>query len=312
MVSDIKKKLKLIGIILAVIALFALLIYFHIFWWTMLGLLVLIIVLLHFSVSIHLEASRSAGISIKAKWLFLTLYPRGSGKKKPAQNAPPAEPLDAFDDDLLADLDEFADSAEDSPDEAPEPESASETAEGSETSEESSPEEEKDEPSESEAPPEESKDKKKKEKAEKPPKEKGKGKLAALKEKFEKVRPYIPIGWKAVKKFCKAIRFEGVEIQGEVGRFDAHEAAIYYGMVQKLVFGLLEKIALIFTLKLKRADVRCCFNENRIDGSAALTVRVRPSTLIAIAFCTGINFLITFLRQRRKKKKAAKAQAAAA
>ncbi|MBR6874444.1 MAG: hypothetical protein IKN17_13140, partial [Ruminococcus sp.] len=137
-------------------------------------------------------------------------------------------------------------------------------------------------------------------------KEKSKGKLAALKEKFERIKPYIPIGWKAVKKFCKAIRFEGVEIQADVGRFDAHEAAIYYGAVQGALFDLLGKIAAIFTLKLKRADVICHFNENKLDGFAELTVRVRPSTLIAIAFCTAVNFLRVFLRERRKRKKAAK------
>ena len=303
---SIKKKLKLIGIILAVIGVFAALIYFGIFWWTMLGLLVLIVVLLHFSVSIHLKASRREGIGIKARYLFLTLYPRKKKEPKESGAPPPAEP-DEFDDSIFDDTDDEELTDEDDPVvELPESVGADEKAG---TSDEAQTEEDKAYKSEDAA------GDKKKPKKNKPaaaagdgPGEKGQGKLASLKSKFEKVKPYIPIGWKAVKKLCKAIRFEGVDVHAEVGRFDAHEAAIYYGAVQKIVFDILSKIGLFFTLKLKRADVRCVFGENMIDGSAELTVRVRPSTLIAIAFCTGINALRVFLKERRKRKKAAKAQ----
>ena len=296
--TDIKK-FKLIGIILAVIAVFAALIYFGIFWWTMLGLLIFIVVMLHFSVSVHLRASRAEGIDIRAKYLFLTIYPRGNKKPKPAA-APPA-----FSDDMSFELTDMDDDGFDD-DDLPEPEPLTEEETPSQEDAAPAPEEQPaadDKPAEAEPPkPEDKKDDQKPE----APKEKSKGKLAALKEKFERIKPYIPIGWKAVKKFCKAIRFEGVEIQADVGRFDAHEAAIYYGAVQGALFDLLGKIAAIFTLKLKRADVICHFNENKLDGFAELTVRVRPSTLIAIAFCTAVNFLRVFLRERRKRKKAAK------
>lgn len=309
----IKKKAKLIGIILAVIAVFALLIYLHIFWWTMLTLLVLIVVLLHFSVSVHLKASRAEGISIRAKWLFITLFPRG--KKSSKKDDAPSDVVVTPDE-----LDEILSSTEL---ENAVAEADSDTSDETESSEaqtdEDKPEtaaEHKDEPQIKDEKP-----KKKKRKKEKPPKDEAedfddgepkKGKLAAIKEKFEMVKPYIPIGWKAVKKFCKAIRFEGVKIRAEVGRFDAHEAAIYYGIVQGFVFDILGKIALFFTLKLKEANVYCRFGENMIDGEAELTVRVRPSAMIAIAFCTGIKFLFTFLRERKKKKKAAKEAAKAA
>lgn len=285
---------------LAVIAVFALLIWLHIFWWTMLALLVLIVVLLHFSVTVKLKASRAEGIDIKAEWLFLTLYPRGKKSSPEQEQAPPAV-ID--DDSIFDDLDDLEDDFIDEP--APSEVVSEETV---------SPEEE-DKPEEepSEEKPEEKEDKPEPVKEE--PKEKSsgglKGKIASIKAKFEKIKPYIPVAWRAVRKFMKAIRFEDVDLWAEVGRFDAHEAAIYYGAVQKLVFGTLEKIGLLFTLKVKRADVRCCFCENKIDGGIEMTVRVRPSAMIAIAFCTGVKFLITFLRQRRKRKKAAKAAAAA-
>ena len=310
-VCDIKKKLKLLAIVLGIIGIFVLLIYFGIFWRTMLCLLILIVVILHFSVTVHLKVSRAEGIDIKAKWLFLTLYPRRQKKAPAAVTGPPEENVPE-DYDIPEDLDALIESLEKSDEE--EEASASEEIKSEEAERpEEAPTEEKSEP-ETEDKPEDEKpeeDKPKEEKAEEPPKEKGKGKIAALKEKFNKIRPYIPIGWKAVKKFCKAIRFEGIDIWGVVGRFDAHEAAIYYGIVQKIVFDLLAKLGLIFTLKIKRVDINCCFVQNKIDGAAEVTVRVRPSTLIAIAFCTLVNFLIVFFRERRKRKKAAKEAAAA-
>ena len=293
------KKIKLIGILLAVIAVFAVLIYFHIFWWTMLGLLVLIVVLLHFSVAVHVKASRAEGIDIKAKYLFLTLYPK-KDKPKPAPELQPVTDINVFEPE----------------DEEDDEDLSGEELENPKADIEALVNEAEKVDSEEAKEPFEPKPEKKKKKAEEaapaePAEEKGQGKLAGLKARYNKIKPYIPLGWKAVKKFCKAIRFEGVDVTVDVGRFDAHEAAIYYGMVQAAVFDVLSKIAAIFTLKLKRADVRCCFCENKIDGQAELTVRVRPSTLIAIAFCTGINFLRIYFRERRKRKKAAKAEAAA-
>ena len=58
----------------------------------------------------------------------------------------------------------------------------------------------------------------------------------------------------------------------------------------------------IFTLKVKKADVNCVFTKNTIDGNGECYVRVRPSTLIAIAVCVAVNFLIIYLRQKKTKK----------
>lgn len=310
----IKRKLKLIGIILAVIAVIAGLIWLGIFWWTMLGLLILIIVLLHFSVTLRLSASRSEGIDISAKWLFLTLYPRGKKKETHPSEKISSEdfdqllaedlglPPDIDDDDdiVITELSETTGSSE----------KQEEEASDTDTGEETSPSEEKPAEGEDADKPDEKPEGKEKDKKEK--KEKGPGKIAAFKAKIAMVKPYIPLGWKTVKKFCKAVRFQDVDLQADVGRFDAHEAAIYYGIAQRAMFSILSKIGMIFTLKVKQAEVRCHFCENKLDGSARLTVRVRPSTMIAIAFCAGVNFLIIFLRERRKKKEAAKANAAAA
>ncbi len=295
------KKLKLILAVAAVVAVIGVLIWLHLLGWVLLGLLVLIVVLLHFSVRVHVSVSREKGIDITAKYLFLTLFPRKKKAAKQQEGAPPD--LDFgdfdFDDDLDDDFDDISD------DELPElPDELKADGE----------DEESEEVPESAA---ESSKKEKKKRRKKDHKHKNendeddeKHGLAAIREKFETVRPYIPLGWKAVKKFCKAIRFDGVFARVEVGRFDAHEAAIYYGAVQSVLFNTLGWLANIFTVKMKKADVNCRFNENIIDGEVEFTVKVRPSTLIAIAFCTGVNFLIIFLKQRRARKKKQKEKAA--
>ena len=296
------KKLKLILAVAAVVAVIGVLIWLHLLGWVLLGLLVLTVVLLHFSVRVHVCADREKGIRITAKYLFLTLFPR---KKKTAkqQDEPPNVPdFDGFDldDDLDDDFDDISD------DELPElPDELAADSENENSEDKTGYEEE-------------SSGKEKKKRRKKDHKHKNedndeddeKHGLAAIREKFETVRPYIPLGWKAVKKFCKAIRFDGVFARIDVGRFDAHEAAIYYGAVQSVLFNTLGWLANIFTVKMKKADVNCRFNENIIDGEVEFTVKVRPSTLIAIAFCTGVNFLILFLKQRRARKKKQKEQAA--
>lgn len=284
------KKLKLILSIIAVIAVIGVLIWLHLLGWVLLGLLVLIVVLLHFSLRVHVHAGREQGIDITAKYLFFTLYPR---KKKAAPQQEDAPPDYEFDEDLDDDFDDISD------DDLPELPDELKNDE----------EEEEEEKSKAEEKAEDKKERRRRQhkgKKDSSDDDDGEGEkrgLAAIREKFEMVRPYIPIGWKAVKKFCKAIRFDGVFARVEVGRFDAHEAAIYYGAVQSVLFNTLGWLANIFTVRMKKAEVNCHFNENIIDGEVDFTVKARPSTLIAIAFCTGVNFLITFLKQRRARKK---------
>lgn len=150
----------------------------------------------------------------------------------------------------------------------------------------------------------------KKDKGEKKPvsksKEKKKSKFYKLKAQYKKVKPYIPMGWKYFKKLLKAIRFTDTRIVLDVGKEDAYEAAMLYGKVQAGLFNTIAILAGVFTVKLKKADVNCIFDEKKFGYDVHTLVRVRPSTLIAIGFCTGVNFLKIYLSGRRKKKRAAK------
>lgn len=133
-------------------------------------------------------------------------------------------------------------------------------------------------------------------------KSKKEGNTSSLKEKYNKIKSYLPMGWKYFKKLLKTVRITDVKINIDVGREDAHEAAVYYGAVQGALFNILGQICNMFSVKIKKADVNCIFTKNVINGSAECYIRVRPSSMIAIAFCIGVNFLVIFLKQKRNDK----------
>lgn len=126
--------------------------------------------------------------------------------------------------------------------------------------------------------------------------------LAKLKKRYLQIKPYLPMGWKYFKKLLKTVRITSIDVEIDVGREDAHEAAIYYGTVQGILFNLLGILANAFTVKIKKANVNCDFTKNTIDGQGECYVKVRPSALIAILFCIAVNFGFVFLKQKLKNK----------
>ncbi len=281
----------------------------------LLGIIAFIVILLHFSVRAEIRASKK-GVDIKVKWLFITLYPRKPKKsKKPKKakkgKAPPEQALDEQGEPDLSEeaLEEFIKEAEQTRDEAGQ--ENTEAAKEQNGAEEVKPEDKKTKKAEKA----EQKKKAKKEKTEKKnapshitdeSKEKApkkKGKIAELKDKFNMIKPYIPMGWKYFRKILKKIRFTNIEADVTVGKEDAYEAAVWYGKVQGIIFGSLGWLASIFTVKVKHIDVHCRFNEKITDGEIYLKVKVRPSTMIHIAFCMALKALCIFIKQKNEKKR---------
>ncbi|MBR1738997.1 MAG: hypothetical protein IJ737_01780 [Ruminococcus sp.] len=329
--------------------------------WILLGLIALIVILLHFSVTVYVKGGTSGELVFKLKYMCFTLYPRkkkekkkkpgaeGKAKKKdkakdkkkkkedrqeiaPAadQNSPElreevysAEDIDALLEKI--DAEEQGGStdakAEDKPAEVMEEAAAEEQQAAAEKPEEEPVAAEvkagkkKLTPEEKKALKEQKKQQKAEKKAEKAARKAEKkaggglgGKIDGLKAKWEMIKPYIPMGWKYFKKLLKAVRFTKVKVDIVTGKEDAYESALFYGKLQTALFSVLSVLGMVFTLKLKEANVKCVFGEKRLDAEGEVTVKVRPSTMIAIAFCMGVNALHIFLKQRRAKKKAAKAR----
>ena len=265
--------------------------------WILLGIIAFIVALLHFSVKAYVKLDDD-GFEIKAKYLWFTLYPRIKKEKRVKQKKVKPQKTkqkkarvkkesnqefqDNIDDDFenikteksVKEEKVFEQTVTENPEEK-----ATEIKTGAKETEKITKEYEKTEASEENT-----------------------SKLKELKEKYNKIKPYIPKGWKYFKKLLKAIHITDLRINIDIGREDAHEAAIYYGTIQGILFNTLGNIANIFTVKIKKADVNCIFTKNTIDGEGECYVKVRPSTLIAIAFCIAVNFGIIYFRQKRQNK----------
>lgn len=291
----------------------------------LLSLIALIVIILHFSATVYLHAAKD-GVSIRLKFMGFTLYPRKPRAKrlpkqkrqrlrqddKPPENVNNASEDEITDDMLMQGLTaeqertllESIDTADNSEGETlPDTVLADDSDDGGEKWD--------GEPEDDDLPELQKNEKKKKSKKEDSSKKEGgglKAKIRKARSLWETVKPYIPIGWKYFRKLCKAVRFRIDDVQVVVGREDAHEAAIYYGIINAAIADLLQKLAMIFTCKVKRCRADVKWAENHISGSADISVRVRPSTIIAIAFCVGVRFLCIFLSQKLKNRKNKKAE----
>lgn len=272
--------------------------------WILLGIIAVIVILLHFSITAQIDLNKK-GFDLKVRYMFFDIYPRKPKKKKQKRSKKAELPEDSFDD-----FEEFEDNIEES---LPIPQTDDTTDKKGEVSEqivEAKPENIAKNEADGNVSVSDVEDKqevisdidtdtKVEAGAEDKPEE-------INVKQYKKVKPYIPMGWKYFKKLLKAIRFTDTRIVLDVGKEDAYEAAMLYGKVQAGLFNTIAILAGVFTVKLKKADVNCIFDEKKFGYDVHTLVRVRPSTLIAIGFCTGVNFLKIYLSGRRKKKRAAK------
>ncbi len=304
-------------------------------------IILVIVILLHFSVTVFVRGGTGGNFEIKLRYLGITLYPRpkkkkNKKKKKRRKKKKAVKPKQDISETNTEEMTEtVAEVAEEKPDETADTQSAAEeihsaTLEevfgeedisvGEETS---SIEDEKPEDKPAGKKGRRSRKKKEKKKKEKKPREKkekpekGESKLDGLKRKWEFIKPYIPPAWKYSKKLLKAVRIEDVKINIDTGKEDAAESAQFYGKLQAALFSVLNFLAMIFTLRVKEANINCHFNVKRLDAEGEAVVKVRPSTMIAIAFCLLFCCAKIFIpykfrqwREKRRKKSAEKIQTA--
>ena len=295
--------------------------------WILLGIMALIVIALHFSVTAEISADRK-NVEYKIKYLWFTIYPRPpkkpkkkrhkkSKKKKtegfekssdetlpakPQTEAPPEIPIEQ----LLEQEAEEVDAVEN---ENEEENNDSLTSE--DVTEKTESENDKPEPSDkTESVQEKKSEEKKQADTEKPHKEKTvkedkkqNGRLDKIKDSWEKYKKYIPMGCKYFRKLLKTIRFTDTEIDLTVGKEDACEAALFYGKIQGVLFNLISLISGVFTVKINKANVNCVFDKKTFDGAVKTKIRIRPSALIALAFCMLAAFLKMYLPEFIKKSK---------
>jgi len=145
---------------------------------------------------------------------------------------------------------------------------------------------------------------KKKIKQKKDKKEKSENnKFDELKAKWEKIKPFIPIGKKVIKKLVKAIRISDLDLQLAVANEDAYECAMAYGKTNIAVFNTLAVLKIFFTVKVKRINITSKFNSADTEYDFYCKIKTRPSTIIAIAVSTLVNYLYIVIKKKREDKK---------
>lgn len=298
--------------------------------WILLAIIAVIVILLHFSVRVYLKYDGDFVMNIK--YMFFNIYPRKpkekrkkkskKTKKADVNNIP--ETVEAPNPDLTSEqaYQEFEDNIEDDFSGIDYDDIISDYIETDEQTHEDlreetlSPDNAEDlkASDKTETPAEikrQTKTKKKSDKKKRSKKNdiknieqpKQESTLQKLKKRYRQIKPYLPMGWKYFKKLLKAVRITGIDVNVDVGREDAHEAAIYYGTVQGVLFNLLGILSNVFTVRIKKANVNCNFIKSTIDGEGECYVKVRPSTMIAIAFCVAVNFGFIFIKQKIKNKR---------
>lgn len=278
--------------------------------WILLSIIALIVILLHFSISAYIKVDED-GFVVRLKYFFFTIYPKKTEKQKTKKSKSTRNDKKKNKKEFSDDLDdEFSDvlfdrSENDEDNIKDSGISDNVSAENAATLEESYQLSDSSSESDKKKPRSETlkkENKKTKQKKISHKEDEKKSKSSSVKEIYNKIKPYFPMGWKYFKKLLKTIRITDVKIEVNVGREDAHEAAVYYGAVQGALFNTLGHICNMFSVKIKKANVNCIFIKNTINGTAECYIKIRPSAMIAIAFCVGINFLFVFLKQRRQNK----------
>lgn len=240
------------------------------------AIILLIVVLLHFSVKAYIEADKKH-VSVVVKYLgfklFSTEIPDNSEKKdedKPPEEIPKAEP-----EILLSDVE-----AVDSTDESEKAEIEKKIAEAAE----SSPKDEEEHPAdESEKkPPDDEKGESSEEEAE--PK-------ASLLDQYNEYKKYIPAGKKAFRKLLKLIRFYDFTLSLTVGNDDPYKAGLNFGKINAVVYSILGLLCCIFSVKINHTEIKCDFEQKYTDVYFKTAVYVRPSAVVALAGYIGVYYL---------------------
>lgn len=280
-----------------------------------LGLIALIVILLHISVTVKVCADSREGIEYSVKYLCFTLYPRKpkpekvkKRKKKKAAAKQKEEIVPLDEKELAAELERLDNEPDDLDDlfdhddvhsvdiiePAPEPQKSEPSKQDKKLQRQLK----KEKKAAKKAAKEEAKQKHKQEHE-----PEGEEKEMGLIDKFKYYKPLFPMGWKYFRKLLKAVRFYDTEVYLTTAKQDAYESALFYGKLQMALNNALALICGIFTVRIKNVGVKCEFNDDKLDYHAAAKVKLRLSTVIAIAVCVLIRYLLFRFKKKRQAKK---------
>ena len=117
------------------------------------------------------------------------------------------------------------------------------------------------------------------------------GKLDELKQKWQEVKPFVPVAKKGFKKLLRLIRLRQLDFWLKVGGEDDYEAGMNFGRANQIFYPALSLVCCIFSVKIKHTEIRCDFEHEGFDFGGSVLVLVRPAAVLGLAIYLGINYL---------------------
>lgn len=117
------------------------------------------------------------------------------------------------------------------------------------------------------------------------------GKLDELKQKWQEVKPFVPVAKKGFKKLLRLIRLRQLDFWLKVGGEDAYEAGMNFGRANQVFYPALSLVCCIFSVKIKHTEIRRDFEHEGFDFGGSVLVLVRPAAVLGLAIYLGINYL---------------------
>ena len=128
-------------------------------------------------------------------------------------------------------------------------------------------------------------------------------KLKQLKQKWNFIKPYVPLMWNTLRKLLKKIRFYNTEIDIMLGNEDPYKAALNYGYFNTAFYHTLAFLCMVFSVKIKSCDINTEFIVKKFELKVSGDVYIRISTVLAIAICLLFKMLKIYLKQRNNQNK---------
>ncbi len=223
--------------------------------WIIFGCIVLFLIIL-FRQSVTVTVDYENKLDVKVKFLFFTIYPTKSKKKKPKkEKKQKKKKSDNVTEKKVSDSPEKSEAeASDTSDSEDKPESGTEKA-----------------------------DEKKKEK-----------KKFSI--DIEMIMDYVESAWPPIKKLFKKIRWYDVYVDWVVASDDAAKTALMYGGICSFLYPFFKWLTTYFTAHVKEVNIEPDFSKEKQDIFIYFVLKLRLSTALACVIWLAWRVLKTYLR----------------
>lgn len=245
------------------------------------GIVLLIAVLLFLSVTVRIDYENSDA-DIKVYYSFFTIFPIKEKKKKP-DSSKKAEPNRK-------------------------PQDKPKTAADRKTrkTDSSEPPKTSEQPKEpSNEPPDKTSD----EPSEKPPKKSEEAEEPKKKSKvdFALIKQLIDSAGKPIRRFFRKLRVTELYIDCVVGGSGAAQVATNYGTYCGVIYGLVNWLGAVFTVKAKDIQIEADFDKEKTDLFMHMKIKMRVGTALFTVLWFGVRFLLGNTKKTKRKKAPKKA-----